>query len=110
MQTKYLVLAGPHYPPAVHVEATADFCLVAQSGCQMTVLLARTVPKRYVGSWRTRMRNLNKGELDKLAEALGGKESSALLVQIAKEREVQVNCLPKAKVTPPKGFWQSGCW
>jgi hypothetical protein len=43
MNTTYKVISWP-WPPAVHAEY-GDICLVAQTGCEMQVLLVKILPE-----------------------------------------------------------------
>ena len=109
METKYVVFSGPHYPPAVHVEATADACLVAQAGCTMQVLLAFTVPHRpqpYTERSLLRRKKEGKDELEGYAKTLNNKtvsneEKETLLKELEEKRLVQLNVaevLARAKI------------
>lgn len=96
MDTKYVVFSGPHYPPAVQIESSTDYCLVAQAGCTMQVLLAYTAPVRYKSNLRTRKKNEGKAILERHAKTLNGKKTSIeakekLLKDLAEVRAVQVN-------------------
>jgi hypothetical protein len=78
----------PHY--ALGVEAMADVALWRPFQC----ILTRTVPPRYKGGWRTRVRNQYQKELTELAcllSGLTGAELKKKLAELAEERAVQVN-------------------
>lgn len=78
----------PHY--ALGVEVTADVALWRPFQC----ILTRTVPPRYKGGWRTRVRNQYQKELTELAcklSGLAGAELKKALAELAEERAVQVN-------------------
>ena len=94
----------PHY--ALGVEEGADVALWKPFKC----ILTRTVPPRYTGGWRTRMRNQYAKELQELADKLNNltaEKPAVLLATLAKERAIQecvAGMLPKRAVKPPSSF------
>lgn len=94
----------PHY--ALGVEEGADVALWKPFKCIVT----RTVPPRYKGGWRTRMRNQYAKELQELADRLNNstaEERAVLLTTLAKERAIQecvAGMLQKKVVRSTKSF------